>query len=291
MLDSFVQFWADFVSKVQGSVSTFGPRAVLVVFVFGLFFLIAQLFKLYSQRTFDVNLYKRPTPEAIAKYNRDRRKVFYGRFLWLVFLILAWSLALSTSGVHVTALFEGLGFLGLGLAFALSDLIQQYIAGFLILSQKHFNIGEQIKVLDTTGVIKAIESRYTIVRDFKENDVMVPNTEILKNAVTIAQVQHSLRDVIHVRVANDTDVRRAISLGEQSITATRGVDATVPPKGYLRYFGDSMQLAFYYTGPAVRREQFVVRSEVLLNLNDAYHKNSIVISYPNGIDVEEIEAD
>jgi|GEM_PF-6742832 len=291
MSGSFIEFWSALLESVQRSIQAYGPRAVLVVVVFTSFFLVAQLFKMYSNRVFDVDLYRKPTPESVHRYNKERRKVFVGRFFWLTFLVLAWSTAIAVSGIRITSILEGLGFVSLGLSFALSDLIQQYIAGFLILNQRHFNIGEQITLEKTTGVIKAIEPRYTIVRDYKENDVMVPNMEILRHAVTISEVQHMQRDVFHVRIGNESDVRKAIKIGEQAIATTRGVDTTVAPRGYLRYFGDSMQLSFYYSGPAARREHFVLRSAVLLNVNDAFKNNGIKIAYPSGVNTEEVEID
>lgn len=291
MEGTFASFWTDLVSRVQQGISAAGPRAVLVLLVFTFFFLIAQLFKLYSQRTVDVNLYKKPTPEAIAQYYKTRRKIFYGRFFWMLSLVLAWTLGIAASGIGLRTVLEGAGFIGVALAWALSDLIQQYFAGFLILTQKHFNIGEQVDVKGTQGVIKSIESRYTIIRDFMERDVMVPNTDVLRSAVSISEVEGFLRDFIRVRVAIKSDLRKAIAVGEEALRNTPGVEQSVPPKGYVRYFGDSTQLAFYYTGPAARREHFILRSEALLNLDKAYKDNGIEISYPYGIQYMENETD
>ncbi|MFH0830785.1 MAG: mechanosensitive ion channel domain-containing protein [Parcubacteria group bacterium] len=288
---TFATFWAELVDRIQAGVQVAGPRTVLVLLVFTFFFLIAQLFKLYSQRGVDVNLYKKPTPQAVLEYYRTRRKIFYGRFFWLLFLVLAWTLAIAASGIGVRTVLDGLGFLGLALAWALSDLIQQYFAGFLILTQKHINIGEQVDIKGVSGVIKSIEARYTIVRDFMERDVMVPNTDILKNAVVISEIEGFNRDFIRVRVAIKTDLRQAIAIGEEAIRKTPGVELSVPPKGYVRYFGDSTQLAFYYTGPAARREHFILRSEIMINLDRAYKNNQIEISYPYGIQYMENETD
>lgn len=291
MENTFITFWTEFFEKSRSGVETYAPRATLVVVVFLSLFFVAQLFKLYSNRKVDVNLYRKPTPEAVTLYNRTRRKILIGRFFWLLFVVLAWTAALATSGVDIRTVLEGLGFLGVALSLSLSTIIQQYIAGFLILNQHHFNIGEQIKVGKTSGVIKAIEARYTILRDFKENEVMVPNTDILNKAVVISEVGGLHRDVIRVRVANKSDFRRAIEVGEHAIAATMDVDKSVAPRGYVRYFGDSTQLAFYYTGLASRREHFILRSNVMINLKEAFESDGIEISYPSGIKVEESEED
>lgn len=282
MEQSFSQFWTDIFNQIEKGLVDNGPRLTLIVIVFLFFFLLAQLFKLYGQQPTDLDLYKKPDPKKVTAYNKSRQKIFRGRILWLIFTVLAWTFALALSGINVLAILGGLGFLGLGFAYAISNIIQQYVAGFLLLKQKHFNIGEQVTVKDTTGKIKAVEPRYTVVRDFMENDVMIPNTDILENAVVISEVQGKMRDFIRVRVASDTNMRKAIKVGEEALMNTEGVDNSVPARGYLRYFGSSYLLAFYYTGLASRREHFIVRNNVMLNLEDAFERAQIHISYPSG---------
>jgi hypothetical protein len=55
---SFSTVWSTLVDNVQKGIQTYGPRALLVLVVFTTFFLLAQFFKLYSNRSFDVNLYR-----------------------------------------------------------------------------------------------------------------------------------------------------------------------------------------------------------------------------------------
>ncbi|MDP2587307.1 MAG: mechanosensitive ion channel family protein [bacterium] len=291
MGESSSAFWQNLLSTIQGGAQTYGPRVASVVLVFTVFFLIAQLFKLYGTRAVDVNLYRKPTPKAVAAYNKTRRKIFIGRFMWLVFLILAGVLALAASGIDIIKVLEGLGFVGLALAWTLSELVQHYVAGFIILTQKHFNIGEQVEVNGKSGVIKAIESRYTVLVDFQEHEVMVPNMAIAQSAIVISSVEGLQRDIIRVRVDNHVDFREVLKIGERSIAATPGVERSVAPRGYVRYFGDSTLLAFYYSGTASRREHFILRSEAMIRLKEAFDKAGIKISYPSGVEYEESKED
>jgi small-conductance mechanosensitive channel len=291
MSTSFAQFWVNIFDSAERWLNQNGQRILVMLLVFIFFYLVAQLFRLYSQRTLDINLYKRPTPEALALYNGARRKIFVGRALWLFFIIVAWTTSLSISGLPVSNILGGLGFLGLGLSFALSDLIQQYFSGFLILTQRHINVGEQITIGSVSGVVKSIEARYTIIQDFSQGDVLVSNSDILRKNLRISPVTGEERSVIRMRVSLDSDPSTTITLGEQVLGGIEGINQKEPPKGYLRYFGDSLQFAFYYTGPAARRERFIVRSAAMIALLKAFKEKGIKIDYPSGIQTEEPEED
>ncbi len=291
MQRSFADFWTDIVGNIEDSVREFAPRLYLLVLVFAFFFLIAQLFKLYGQRKTDIDLYKRPDPEKVEQYNRVRRKILFGRFFNFFFTVVAIGASLAVAGVSIVTLINSFGFLGAILSFSLSDFVQQYFAGFLILGQNHINIGEQIRVGEARGVVKSIESRYTVVRDYQERDLLVPNNTMLKNYLAIEPVQSILRDFVKVRVSNKIDPRKVIEIGENALRSVPGVDPGVPPRGYLRYFGEALHMAFYFSVPSARRLHFITRSDALVALKQAFDQNGIEISYPAGVIVQELEED
>ena len=291
MQRSFAEFWTDVFGNALTAVRDFMPRLYLMLLVFAFFFLIAQLFKLYGTRRFDIDLYKRPEPEKIAAYNKNRKKVFIGRFFWLLFTTVGVGASLAISGLSITTVVNSLGFLGAMLSFALSSFVQQYFAGFLILVQEHINIGEQVRVGEVRGVVKAIESRYTVLRDYQERDVLVPNSTLLTSNVAIEPVQSYLRDFIRVRIDNAADPRKVIQVGEEALRSVPGIDPGVPPRGYLRYFGEAMHMAFYVTIPSARRERFITRNECMIALKEAFAKTNIQLSYPAGMIVAEYEED
>lgn len=291
MQRSFADFWTDVVTNITESVREFAPRLYLLLLVFAFFFLIAQLFKLYGQRDIDIDLYKRPEPEKVGQYNKIRRKMLFGRFYYFLFSVVAITASLAVAGISIGNLINSLGFLGAIISFSLGDFVQQYFSGFLILSQKHINIGEQVRVGEIRGVVKAFESRYAVIRDYQERDVLVPNNTLLRSNLSIEPVQSALRAVIRIRVSNKADPRRVIEIGENTLRSIPGVDPGVPPRGYLRYFGEAMHMAFYFTIPSARRLHFITRSDAMIALKEAFDKNGIEISYPAGIIVPEVEED
>lgn len=273
-------FLIDAWSQVQNWFFGNGPQLLTALLTWLGFFLVAQLFKIYSRREIDINLYQRPTPETVAKYNKISRRVFYGRLFWLLFNVTGITIALIILGVDALNILQGLGFIGIALSFAFQDMIKQYYAGFIILTQEPFNIGEQIKIGEINGVVKTIESRFTIIRDFQEHDVVIPNNRIIDDFVHIAPIQGLQRDVFRFHVAFSADVKKAISAGEEALRNTPGVDLRVAPRGYIRKLGISNMLAFYYTIPGSRREQFNTRNMALQNVREALLKANVEMADP-----------
>lgn len=71
------------------------------------------------------------------------------------------------------------GFLALGVAYALSGMIADAVAGIYLLRDPDFNPGDEVEVGDMTGVVETIELRKT--RFAVENDTVVRgNAEIEK---------------------------------------------------------------------------------------------------------------
>lgn len=82
----------------------------------------------------------------------------------LVFLLFGVALSfLSIVGLGAIAasLGTGMGFLALGVAYALSDMIADAVAGVYLLKDPDFMPGDRVVVGDTEGIVESIELRKT----------------------------------------------------------------------------------------------------------------------------------
>ena len=71
------------------------------------------------------------------------------------------------------------------MALGAQDLFKNLIAGFLVLAEKRFQVGDWIKVDGVVeGTVEAINFRSTTVRRFDKSPVYVPNANLSDNAVT-----------------------------------------------------------------------------------------------------------
>lgn len=124
--------------------------------------------------------------KRIAEKDTERRDVFIllakaTKALLLIFGIVT---ALGTVGVDVTAVIAGMGLTGFALGFALKDMLSNAVAGFMLLLCRPFSVGEQIKVTDVEGSVKAIDLRYTTL-SHNDKVFLIPNSTVLNSPVTV----------------------------------------------------------------------------------------------------------
>jgi small conductance mechanosensitive channel len=92
-------------------------------------------------------------------------------------------LALSIAGVQVGAALAALGLAGLALAFALQNILENFVAGLLILLRKPFLRGEQIETNGHAGTVEDVDLRVTRLRDFDGELVLVPNADVFTHPI------------------------------------------------------------------------------------------------------------
>ena len=113
---------------------------------------------------------------VLARALPDESPVYRRFVAGLVALFLWFGVALSFLsivglGEIAASLGTASGFLALGVAYALSDMIEDAVAGVYLLRDPDFNPGDEVTVGDMTGRVEAIELRKT--RFTVEGDVVV----------------------------------------------------------------------------------------------------------------------
>ncbi len=96
----------------------------------------------------------------------------------IVLAIIALFMILSEVGLDITPLLAGAGVVGVALAFAAQNFVKDLIGGFLIISENQFDVGDVVKIADTTGLVESINLRRTQLRDLDGVLHIVPNGEI-----------------------------------------------------------------------------------------------------------------
>jgi len=93
--------------------------------------------------------------------------------------------ALGTIGVDVSALITSLGLLGFAVGFATKDILSNALAGIMILIFKPFKIGDQLTVQQNTGIVTAIDLRYTTINHEKAYVTLIPNSAALNSIIDV----------------------------------------------------------------------------------------------------------
>jgi small conductance mechanosensitive channel len=96
--------------------------------------------------------------------------------------LLVWTLTgiylLKAVQVDVTPIIASAGVLGLALAFGAQELVRDFFAGFFILLENQYNIGDIVRIQGTFGRIERITLRLTILRDEEGVVHFIPNGQV-----------------------------------------------------------------------------------------------------------------
>ena len=163
-------------------------------------------------------------------------------------LLIGMLVALSASGVDLTALSVLGGALGVGLGFGLQKLAANYVSGFVILTERSMRIGDNVRVDDFEGRITDIKARYTVIRSVTGRESIVPNEMLITQRVeNLTLADTSLWQSVHVTVGYDSDVDQVMALLLAACTAQERVITEPGPTVALSAFGaDGLEFTLGY---------------------------------------------
>lgn len=98
----------------------------------------------------------------------------------LIIFLIAILIILKDFGMDITPLLTGAGLFGLAVSFGAQTFIKDLIAGFFIIIESQYNIGDQVEINNHKGRVFKINLRTTILEDDKRNLIYFPNSEISK---------------------------------------------------------------------------------------------------------------
>lgn len=84
---------------------------------------------------------------------------------------------------EIESVLTGVGIGGLAVAMAAQDLLKNIFGGFIILTDRSFNVGDFIKVESNEGVVEEVGIRSTKVRTLEQELVIVPNSKFVDGAL------------------------------------------------------------------------------------------------------------
>src|SRR6185503_13239223 len=116
-------------------------------------------------------------------------------------------------GIDVTTLSIFCGALGVGLGFGLQKIASNYVSGFIVLLDRSLRIGDVVTVDGRKGEVKAIETRYTVIKGLDGVENIIPNETLITQSVS----HHTYSDpkvsvVIGLAVGYDADLDLALEL-------------------------------------------------------------------------------
>jgi len=218
-----------------------------------------------------------------AHRHRNVGLVLGGLFQWaLVLLGVLVALSIIVPSFKASNLIELLGIGTVAIGFAFRDILQNFFAGLLLLLTEPFRLGDQIVVGEHEGTVQAIESRATTILTYDGRRVVIPNTILFTQAVTVNTALEKRRSGhdVGIGIGDDIDAARAAIL--EAVAGIEGVLADPRPQVLVVELADfSVKLrVWWWTEPPQRIHVLQVQSRVLQAIKEGLLAHGIDLPFP-----------
>ncbi|MCU4971270.1 mechanosensitive ion channel family protein [Halobacteria archaeon AArc-m2/3/4] len=176
----------------------------------------------------------------------------------------------------------GAGFLGIVLGMAARQTLGAMLAGFVLMFDRPFEIGDWIEIDDQEGIVTDISIVNTRIQSFDGEYVMVPNDVVGSQMVTNRSKRGRLRVEVDVGVDYETDVDRASDLAREAVKELDEVMDGPSPQVVTKEFGESgilLGVRFWIDRPNSSR-RWRARTAAIGAIKSAFEDAGIKIPYP-----------
>jgi len=248
------------------------PNLVLALIVFAIFFFVARSIK-----------------RVVRNLTRDRRQarnlgLVLGRLAQGVTILVGLFIALSIviPSLKANDLVQLLGISGVAIGFAFRDILQNFLAGILILLTEPFQIDDQIVFKDFEGTVENIQTRATTIRTYDGRRVVVPNSELFTNSVTVNTAFENRRLEYDIGIGYGDDIDEARRLMLEAMRETNGVLETPTPDAIVvELAGSTVNIrARWWVAPPRRADVLDLQDRVLTNIKNKLTANGIDLPFP-----------
>lgn len=181
-----------------------------------------------------------------------------------------------------------LGVLGVGgvaIGFAFRDILQNYLAGILLLWREPFEVGDQIRTSGGfEGTVQAIETRATLIRTYDGRRVVIPNSDLFTDSVTVNTARDSRRSQYDVGIGYADDIEEARRTMLETCRGVDGVAAEPAPDCLVVDLADStVNLRLRWWTDPDRGSVIQIQDRVLTAVKNALDAAAIDMPYPTNV--------
>jgi small-conductance mechanosensitive channel len=248
------------------------PYLALAIIVFVIFIFIAKGFRSLVRRLSERNRRHYSLGVVLGR-------IAHGAII-LVGLLIA--LVIAIPGFTPGQLVSILGLSSVAIGFAFRDILQNFFAGILLLLSEPFRIGDQIIVNGFEGTVEDIQTRATYLMTYDGRRVVIPNSNLFTNSVTVNTAHEKRRLQYDVGIGYGDDVARARAL---MIEAAREVEGTLeepPPEALVvDLAGSSVNLRLrWWISPPRRSDVVFTTDRVLEAVRNKLTAHGIDLPFP-----------
>ncbi len=204
------------------------PNLLLALFILGLFYLASLVVRWAINR-------------LAFNHRWHNLRTVAGRVSTVVTILVGALVAFTVvaPSFHTGDVIKVLGLGSVAVEFASQNILQNFVAGILLLWTETFRIGDQIKLDGFEGTVEDIQARATVVRMHGGQRIVIPNADLFTHSVIVNTAFGRRRWEYDFNAGAVNDVERMKTALVKVVRSVEGVLPEPPPEVFTLELGDS----------------------------------------------------
>ncbi|NIV40694.1 MAG: mechanosensitive ion channel [Anaerolineae bacterium] len=247
------------------------PNIGLAIVVFALFYLGAKWVRSAVERVTGAAGLSRSAGLVLGRLSR-----------WLTMGVgLLVALNIAVPSFTTGELIQLLGISSVAIGFAFRDILQNFLAGILLLLTEPFRIGDEIAVSDFEGIVEDVQTRATVLRTYDGRRIVIPNASLFTESVAVNTAFDKRRSEYSVGIGYGDDIGQAMVLVLEAIKGVEGVCEEPSPDVLVAELADfSVNLRARWWTDSRRADVLALQSEVIAAIKVELLENGIDLPFP-----------
>lgn len=248
------------------------PKLLVGLVVFGIFYLVGKGVRAVVQRV------------ATERRRHRNLALVLGRLTQAGTIVIGLLLAMVITfpSFQFQNVVEILGLGSVAIGFAFRDVLQNFLAGVIVLLTEPFKIGDQVIVTGFEGTVIDIQTRATIIRTYDGRRVVMPNTKVFTESVLVNTANDKRRGEYVVGIGYGDDIGKAKLVILEAVRGIEGILEDPAPEVLVAELSASnVNLrVWWWTEPPQRIHVLHVHDKVLEAIKTALVNNGIDLPFP-----------
>lgn len=248
------------------------PNLVVAVIVFVACYFLARATRILAQKLSDSAGRQRSLGIVLGRLSQATVTLL-GLLIALVIIFPEFSPA---------QLVQLLGISSVAIGFAFRDILQNFLAGILLLLTEPFRIGDEVVVNEYEGTVEDIQTRATTIMTYDGRRVVIPNADLFTHTVTVNTAFDKRRVEYDIGIGYGDDIEEARQLILGVLGRLENVLQTPAPDVLVFGLADysvTLRVRWWINQPT-RAETLDSRDRVLSEIKQTLLAHGIDLPFP-----------
>ncbi|MFK8103721.1 MAG: mechanosensitive ion channel family protein [Saprospiraceae bacterium] len=190
-----------------------------------------------------------------------------------------------------SSLLAGAGILAVAVGFASQHALSNIISGVFIIIFKPFRVNDRLRVKELTGIVEDITLRHTVIRDFENRRILIPNAVISDEVIINSDfVEDKICKFIDVGISYDSDIDLARKIIQEEVlnhplridsrTPEQIAEGVAPVIVRVLLLGEYSVTMRAWAWAKNSPDSFVMSCDLLESIKKRFDKEGIEIPFP-----------